>query len=70
MGVFRFCGDLGFFLGPLAAGAATTALGFRSAFALVAIPVVLALVLTLRTPETLATYGKKNDPTDATAPLR
>jgi DHA1 family multidrug resistance protein-like MFS transporter len=61
VGVFRFCGDLGFFLGPVAAGAAVASFGFRNAFALVAIPVVLALGLTLRTPETLAGYRKKKD---------
>ncbi|HEX2236190.1 MAG TPA: MFS transporter [Actinomycetota bacterium] len=62
VGVFRFCGDLGFFLGPAAAGAAVNAAGFRGAFLLVTIPVALALALTVATPETLArAYRKKND---------
>ena len=53
VGVFRFCGDLGFFLGPFLAGIASEAYGFRTAFALVSIPVFLALVMVIRTPETL-----------------
>ena len=59
VGVFRFPGDLGFFLGPAAAGAAVNAAGFRGAFLLVTIPVVLALALTIATPETLATTGRR-----------
>jgi MFS family permease len=53
VGIFRFCGDLGFFFGPLIAGAAAESLGFGPAFALSAVPVALALILVLRTPETL-----------------
>jgi MFS family permease len=53
VGVFRFCGDLGFTLGPLLAGWSVPALGFRWAFALAAVPTVVALGLILRTPETL-----------------
>jgi DHA1 family multidrug resistance protein-like MFS transporter len=53
VGVFRFCGDLGFTLGPLLAGWSLPALGFRWAFALAAVPTVVALALILRTPETL-----------------
>jgi MFS family permease len=53
VGVFRFFGDLGFVFGPLVAGVSASAFGFRGAFALMAAPLVLALVLVLRTPETL-----------------
>jgi MFS family permease len=53
VGLFRFCGDLGFFLGPLVAGASSSQFGFKTAFAITAILPVVALVLTLRTPETL-----------------
>jgi putative MFS transporter len=51
--VFRFCGDLGFTLGPLLAGWAIPLVGFRWAFALAAIPTAIALTLIARTPETL-----------------
>jgi predicted MFS family arabinose efflux permease len=53
VGVFRFCGDLGFTLGPLLAGWAIPVVGFRWAFALAAIPTVVALALIARMPETL-----------------
>jgi MFS family permease len=53
VGVFRFCGDLGFTLGPLLAGWAIPVVGFRWAFALAAVPTVVALAFILRTPETL-----------------
>jgi MFS transporter, DHA1 family, multidrug resistance protein len=53
VGVFRFCGDLGFTLGPLLAGWAIPIVGFRWAFALAAIPTAVALALIVRTPETL-----------------
>ena len=53
VGVFRFCGDLGFTLGPLLAGWAVPSVGFRWAFVLAAVPTAVALVLILRTPETL-----------------
>ena len=53
VGVFRFCGDLGFTLGPLLAGWAIPVVGFRWAFALAAVPTAVALALVLRTPETL-----------------
>ncbi|GIU98526.1 MAG: putative transporter [Actinomycetota bacterium] len=51
--VFRFVGDLGFVLGPLAAGASADALGYGPAFALAAVPLLLALGLVLTVPETL-----------------
>jgi MFS family permease len=53
VGVFRFCGDLGFTLGPLLAGWAIPVVGFGWAFALAAVPTAVALALILRTPETL-----------------
>jgi MFS transporter, DHA1 family, multidrug resistance protein len=53
IGLFRFCGDLGFFLGPLVAGASAEAFGFQGAFAVAAAPVLVALLLVVRTPETL-----------------
>jgi DHA1 family multidrug resistance protein-like MFS transporter len=53
VGVFRFCGDLGFTLGPVLAGWAIPVLGFRWAFVLAAVPTAVALALILRTPETL-----------------
>ena len=53
VGIFRFCGDLGFFLGPIVTGAASSHLGFKAAFAITAILPAIALVLTTRTPETL-----------------
>jgi len=53
VGLFRFFGDLGFVIGPLVGGAAASAFGFKWAFALMAAPVVVALVLVARTPETL-----------------
>jgi len=53
VGVFRFCGDLGFVFGPLVAGISATAFGFKGAFAICAVPVVVALALVLRMPETL-----------------
>ena len=53
VGVFRFCGDLGFTLGPLLAGWAVPSVGFRWAFVLAAVPTAVALALILQTPETL-----------------
>ncbi|MDQ3878153.1 MAG: MFS transporter [Actinomycetota bacterium] len=58
VGYFRFCGDVGFFLGPLVAGASSSAFGFRAAFAITAVLPVIALLLTLRTPETLKSSAK------------
>jgi MFS family permease len=53
VGVFRFCGDVGFTLGPVVAGLTTTAFGFEVAFA-VAVITVIALLLALRSEETLS----------------
>jgi MFS transporter, DHA1 family, multidrug resistance protein len=53
VGVFRFCGDLGFTLGPLLAGWAIPVVGFAWAFTLAAVPTVVAMALIVRTPETL-----------------
>ena len=54
VGVFRFCGDVGFTLGPVVAGLTTTAFGFEVAFTVAAVPTVIALLLALRTEETLS----------------
>ena len=53
VGAFRFCGDLGFFLGPLIAGASSHAFGFKTAFLICAIPAAAAVIVALLTPETL-----------------
>jgi MFS family permease len=53
VGVFRFCGDIGFMLGPLLAGFTATAFGFEAAFAIAVVPTLAAFVLALRTKETL-----------------
>jgi MFS family permease len=53
VGAFRFCGDIGFFLGPLIAGAASKSFGFEAAFAITAVVPAIAMILTLRTGETL-----------------
>jgi len=52
VGAFRFCGDLGFVLGPAVAGWSASAFGFHAAFALSALPLLVALALAVRTPET------------------
>jgi MFS family permease len=54
VGVFRFFGDIGFVLGPLVAGVSTSAFGFKAAFALMAAPLLLSLVLLARVPETFS----------------
>lgn len=53
VGMFRFAGDVGFVLGPLVVGFAASAFGFRPAFWIAAIPLVIGLILAVRTPETL-----------------
>jgi MFS family permease len=50
---FRFVGDLGFVLGPLVAGASADALGYGAAFALTAVPLLVALGFVLSIPETM-----------------
>jgi MFS family permease len=57
IGAFRFFGDVGFLGGPAAAGYAASALGFEAAFAIAAIPTVLALAAVARTRETLGRAG-------------
>ena len=63
VGLFRFAGDLGFVFGPLVAGVSASGFGFRGAFAVMAIPLVAALVLALRTPETLRRVAARPAPT-------
>jgi DHA1 family multidrug resistance protein-like MFS transporter len=53
VGLFRFAGDVGFVLGPLVGGFAASAFGFRVAFWIAAVPLVMGLILAIRTPETL-----------------
>lgn len=50
--VFRFVGDVGFVLGPLLAGWTSEHLGFPAAFAISAVPLVVAFVLVLSIAET------------------
>jgi DHA1 family multidrug resistance protein-like MFS transporter len=61
VGVFRFFGDLGFVIGPLVGGITAGAFGFRWAFGLMALPVLLALALVIRTPETLAAKRRERE---------
>jgi MFS family permease len=51
--IFRFGGDLGFFLGPLIAGLTAAHVGFKAAFAVAGIPSIIALVIVARSRETL-----------------
>jgi MFS family permease len=53
VGLFRFCGDLGFTIGPLLAGFTATAFGFEVAFVVAAVPTVIAFLLAVRMEETL-----------------
>src|SRR5205085_5274095 len=53
VGAFRFAGDVGLTLAPLATGFTSGAAGFRVAFAVAAAPAALAVLLFLRRPETL-----------------
>jgi MFS family permease len=53
VGLFRFAGDVGWFLGPMLAGLSTNAFGFGGAFAIAAVPVAIAFALLVRTPESL-----------------
>lgn len=52
VGAFRFCGDLGFAVGPAVAGWTANALGFTGAFVVAALPLVATVLLAIRTPET------------------
>ncbi|MDP9340906.1 MAG: MFS transporter [Actinomycetota bacterium] len=52
IGVYRFVGDLGFVFGPLVAGAMASAFGFPAAFAVSAIPLVVAAAIALTVPRT------------------
>src|SRR6266511_2638187 len=52
IGMFRFCGDLGFILGPLVAGVVASGWGFQASFAVAAVPSFVAFLFTVRTPET------------------
>jgi DHA1 family multidrug resistance protein-like MFS transporter len=51
--IFRFGGDLGFFLGPLIAGVTAASAGFKAAFAIAGIPSIVALAIVARSRETL-----------------
>ena len=53
VGIFRFAGDLGMTLGPLAVGLTTNAVGFKAAFVVAVLPSFLALLDLFRMPETL-----------------
>jgi MFS family permease len=53
VGLFRFCGDLGFVLGPLVAGWTADLFGFTPAFAVTAVPILIALALVASNPETM-----------------
>ncbi len=53
VGAFRFCGDLGVFLGPLIVGWASKEFGFQKAFLISALVPAIGVVLMLRTRETL-----------------
>lgn len=51
--VFRFFGDLGFVLGPLVAGWSADMFGFRAAFAISAVPALIAMGLVISIKETM-----------------
>jgi MFS family permease len=54
VGAYRFAGDLAFVFGPVLTGATIAGMGFQAAFVLAAVPLTLALVVVVRTPETMA----------------
>ena len=53
VGIFRFAGDLGMTLGPLAVGLTANTAGFHLAFPIAVLPALLATVAIARLPETL-----------------
>ena len=53
VGAFRFAGDLAFVIGPLVVGGTMDTFGFKTAAALIAVPLVGATILAAWTPETL-----------------
>jgi MFS transporter, ACDE family, multidrug resistance protein len=59
--MFRFFGDLGFVVGPLAAGWAADALGFTGAFIVSAAPVLIAAGLVASVPETMPSRGRTGE---------
>jgi MFS family permease len=58
---FRFAGDLGFVIGPLVAGWSAKAFGFGAAFAISALPAVVALGLVLSIRETMTRLPKTGE---------
>ena len=67
IGVYRFVGDLGFVLGPLVAGGAASAFGFSPAFALSAIPSLVAVGFLLSIRETGGARVQREPIAEATA---
>jgi MFS family permease len=59
--VFRFVGDLGFVLGPLAAGWTAERLGYPASFAINAVPTLVALALVLSIRETLPRVSSRDE---------
>jgi sugar phosphate permease len=56
VGIFRFAGDLGMTLGPLAVGVTANAAGFHVAFPVAVLPALLATFAIVRLPETLSRH--------------
>lgn len=54
VGIYRFSGDVGFVLGPLVAGFVADLAGFRLAFVVIAVPLLVTAMFALGMPETLA----------------
>jgi MFS family permease len=61
--VFRFIGDLGFVLGPLVAGWVAQRYGYGAAFAVSAVPLVIALALVLSIRETMSLLPRTGEAT-------
>ena len=53
VGIFRFAGDLGMTLGPLAVGLTANTAGFHVAFSVAVMPAFIAVLMMARLPETL-----------------